>query len=375
MDNNRDYEPLDVFAGQENPDKMERIPLRKEPIPGGVHRPARRRSRRSPVMVIIMILALLAALVMGLLYAGAQSDLRASAASNQALSSENGALHEQLTDVSSKAAHYEEELGIPGGEPDTENMDSSQLASTLQQRLDRLNSKTNDLRSQINALQPPSSVPTGTTETDGRKVAYLTFDDGPSSNTEKILDILKQYNAKATFFVIGTSKLDLIKRIHEEGHTVGLHSNSHEYNQIYSSVDAYFKDLQAISDKVESYIGVAPKVIRFPGGSSNTVSAKYCKGIMSQLTKEVEARGYVYFDWNVSSGDADANKAPASDLVANIKRECGKKSRVCILMHDAPIKTTTVDALPEIIQYLQGEGYSLEALTTDVKPFHHGVNN
>ena len=368
------FDQKDVYAGWDDLGEQEHARRRNAYASHPVHRPGNRRSKRTVALVVIMILALLSAVVFGCLYVGARSDLKGAAASNQSLSSQNGELNQQLTDANSKVEHYEEELGIPGGEPDTENMDSSQLASTLQQRLDRLNSKTKDLRSQINALQPPSSVPTGTAD-DGKKVAYLTFDDGPSANTPKILDILKQYNAKATFFVIGSSKMDLVKRIHEEGHAVGLHSDSHDYAKIYQSVDAYFADLQAISDKVEAQIGTAPKIIRFPGGSSNTVSATYCKGIMSQLVKEVEARGYVYFDWNVSSGDADGNKIPAATLVNNIKRNCNTTKRVCILMHDAPIKSTTVDALPEIIEHLQSQGYSLEALTPDVKPFHHGVNN
>lgn len=370
MENNRyDRSTRDIYAGVQNQEPRQG----HAGPPHGVHRPPSRRKKSTVVLAVVAILALLATLIFGGLYAGAKSDIKKTAASNQTQVSQ---LTQQLEQAQSSINHYQEELGIPGGEPDTEGMDSSQLASTLQQQLDHLNSKTNDLRSQINALKPPASVPTGTEgNDDGKKVAYLTFDDGPSSNTAQILDILKQYNAKATFFVIGSSKLDMTKRIADEGHTVALHSDSHDYKKIYSSQTAYFEDLQAISDKVQNQIGAAPKVIRFPGGSSNTVSKKYCKGIMSALVKSVEGRGYVYFDWNVSSGDADGNNVDPAKLVANVKRECGKKSRVCILMHDAPAKSTTVTALPEIIQYLQGEGYSLEALTTDVKPFHHGVQN
>ena len=370
MENNH-YEPSsnDVYAD----DLTEELRQRPAPPPHGAHRPPSRQGRRTAALAILTILALLAALIFGGLYAGAQSNIKKAAAANQSQVSE---LTQQLTQAQSSISHYQEELGIPGGEPDTEGMDSSQLASTLQQQLDHLNSKTNDLRSQINALKPPVSVPASTDDhDDGRKVAYLTFDDGPSDNTSQILDILKQYNAKATFFVIGSSKLNMTKRIADEGHTVALHSDSHDYKKIYSSETAYFEDLKAISDKVQNHIGTAPKVIRFPGGSSNTVSKKHCKGIMSALVKSVEQQGYVYFDWNADSGDASGNNVDPAKLVANVKRECGGKSRICLLMHDAPAKSTTVTALPEIIQYLQSEGYSLEALTTDVKPFHHGVQN
>lgn len=344
--------------------------------PRGVHKPPRRRSASKAVLAVVTVLALLAAVVFGCMYAGAHSAFKKADASNQSYAGQAAELQQQLAEAQSSIAHYQEELGIPGGEPDTENMDSSQLASTLQQQLDHLNSKTADLRSQINALQPSSSAtPTGGSADDGKKVAYLTFDDGPSANTEKILEVLKQYGAKATFFVCGTSKLELVKRIQEEGHTVALHCNEHDYSKVYASDEAYFQDLQTISDKVEAYLGFAPKIVRFPGGSSNTTSKKYSKGIMTRLTQSLTEKGYVYMDWNADSGDAAGNNVDPAKLVANVKRDCGKQKRVCILMHDAPAKTTTVTALPEIIQYLQGEGYSLEAMTTETKPFHHGVQN
>ena len=210
----------------------------------------------------------------------------------------------------------------------------------------------------------------------GEKICYLTFDDGPSKNTPLILDILKNYNAKATFFVINTGDIGYIQRIHDEGHTVGLHTYSHNYAQLYSSTDAYFNDLQQISDKVESIIGIRPTVMRFPGGSSNKVSAKYCKGIMTQLVTLVQEKGYSYFDWNISSGDADSTTPSYTYIRNNVLNNARNKNSICVLMHDASAKTTTVQALPEIIEGLTNMGYRLEALTPEAYGYHHqNLNN
>ena len=218
---------------------------------------------------------------------------------------------------------------------------------------------------------PVQTVPVKT----GEKVCYLTFDDGPSENTLKILEILKKYNVKATFFVINSKQIGYVKNIYEAGHTVGLHSATHNYAKIYSSTDAYFKDLEEISNKVESIIGIKPNVIRFPGGSSNTVSKKYRKGIMSRLTKLVAEKGYYYFDWNVESGDANQNTASYTYIRNNVLSGAKNKNTACVLMHDSSAKTTTVQALPEIIEGLSKMGYRFEALSDKANGYHHRVNN
>lgn len=210
---------------------------------------------------------------------------------------------------------------------------------------------------------------------EGKKVCYLTFDDGPSDNTLKILDVLKEANAKATFFVIGTSKLSYIKRAKEEGHAIALHSNTHDYAKIYKSESAFKKDLDAIHDKVVAEIGEIPLIMRFPGGSSNTVSKKYKKGIMSKLVNSVEEWGYTYVDWNVDSTDASGNRVAPERIIKNIQTYSKNKGDICILMHDTSAKTTTVEALPSIICYLREKGYRFEALTKDSPIFHQGVNN
>ena len=208
------------------------------------------------------------------------------------------------------------------------------------------------------------------------KTIYLTFDCGyENGNTGAILDALKKHNAKATFFVTGNNQEhdDMIKRAFSEGHSIGLHTYTHDYATVYASEDAYFADLQKVSDLVESITGTKSMIIRFPGGSSNTVSAKYVKGLMTTLTKAVRDKGYQYFDWNCDSTDASGNNVPVEKLVSNAT-SC-TANHVDILMHDTDAKDTTVQALPQIIDYYRSQGYTFKGLTVDSVSAHHGVNN
>lgn len=221
------------------------------------------------------------------------------------------------------------------------------------------------------AVQPGRTV--GTTEQSDEKVVYLTLDDGPSQNTQKVLDILDKYNAKATFFVTGAMPeyKDMIKKAYDKGHTIGMHTYSHDYAKVYASVDSYFQDLDQVAQIVKEEIGYVPCFIRFPGGSSNTISASYCKGIMSTLTKEVQARGYQYYDWNGSSGDGAVRTT--EQLVA--QATSFHDNNIILLSHDSAAKDTTVEALPQIIEYYQSQGYVFKALDLDSYVAHHGVNN
>lgn len=209
----------------------------------------------------------------------------------------------------------------------------------------------------------------------GKKVVYLTFDDGPSENTAKILDILDKYNAKATFFVTGNHPEynKYMKRAAKEGHTIGLHTYTHNYSQLYSSEEAYFDDLQQISDMVEDVTGKKSKVIRFPGGSSNMISANYVDGLMTTLTQKVQEQGYQYFDWNVDSTDASGNNVPAAQIVEHATGS--DEQYINILMHDTDAKNTTVEALEEIIKYYKDQGYVFLGLDTSSYPAHHTVQN
>lgn len=221
------------------------------------------------------------------------------------------------------------------------------------------------------AVQPGREV--GTTEQSDEKVVYLTLDDGPSQNTQKVLDILDKYNAKATFFVTGAMPeyKDMIKVAYDKGHTIGMHTYSHDYAKVYASVDSYFQDLDQVAQIVKEEIGYVPCFIRFPGGSSNTISASYTKGIMSTLTKEVQARGYQYYDWNGSSGDGAVRTT--EQLVA--QATSFHDNNIVLLSHDSAAKDTTVEALPQIIEYYQSQGYVFKALDLNSYVAHHGVNN
>ncbi len=208
------------------------------------------------------------------------------------------------------------------------------------------------------------------------KTCYLTFDDGPSKNTLKILKILKKYDAKATFFVIGTnSNLNYLKKIEKGGHAIGLHSNTHDYGKIYKSTNAFFDDINKLSKKIDKKIGITPKIMRFPGGSNNTISKKYRKGIMSDLVTEVQIKGYAYFDWNVDSGDASGHNVAPNRIVKNVLNQAKKKNSICVLMHDTAAKNTTVTALPAIIEGLKKQGYKFEVLTENTYGYHYKVNN
>ena len=207
---------------------------------------------------------------------------------------------------------------------------------------------------------------------------YLTFDDGPSSDvTVKILDTLKKNNIKATFFICDyeEDKLPILKRMIAEGHTIGIHGYSHDYAQIYKSTDAFIKNIETLKNKLKKDTGYDAFVIRFPGGSSNTISRHYCPGVMSKLVQKVTDKGWMYMDWNVDSTDAEGNNRPTSILISNVKSELMKNRGNVVLMHDTSAKQTTAAALQSIINYGKKNGYTFAPIEKDTVPVHHGVNN
>lgn len=208
---------------------------------------------------------------------------------------------------------------------------------------------------------------------EARGIIYLTFDDGPGDYTNTLLDILDEYEVKATFFVTGRGDDSTIKREYDDGHTVALHTMSHNYAYIYSSVDNYFTDLSQVSDRVKGITDKESKLIRFPGGSSNLVSRRYDgkSKIMSTLTREVEARGYQYFDWNIDSDDA--GRADNPDTVYNNIVSRLKDGPNVVLQHD--IKSYSVEAVERVIKYGNENNFVFEPLKADSYTAHHGVNN
>ena len=203
------------------------------------------------------------------------------------------------------------------------------------------------------------------------KVIYLTFDDGPSAHTPYLLDILKKYGVKATFFVVNTGYISTISRAAAEGHTIAIHSKTHDYKKIYASEDAYFADLYAMQKIIASYTGVATYMVRFPGGSSNTISS-FNPGIMSRLTKALGERGFSYFDWNVNSADAglvDTSEAVFDNVTKGIKQ---RKASV-VLQHDS--HGFSVRAVERIIVWGLVNGYTFLPMNQSSPGCHHGVQN
>lgn len=207
----------------------------------------------------------------------------------------------------------------------------------------------------------------------GNGSIYLTFDDGPSYLTKEILDILDEEGIKATFFV--TSGGEYVKRAYNSGHTIALHTSSHKYSYVYSNEENYFNDLNTVSDSVYNSIGIRCKFIRFPGGSSNTISRNYNKGIMSRLVNAVTNKGYVYFDWNVDSNDAGGDTNNSNKIYNNVINGLSHNKTNIVLMHDSANHRSTVNALRDIIRYGKDNGYSFKAITNDTPVVRHGINN
>ena len=195
------------------------------------------------------------------------------------------------------------------------------------------------------------------------KTMYLTFDDGPSAeNTNAVLDILQEKNVKATFFVVGENvrrNPEVARRIVAEGHTIGIHCDSHEYKKIYASVDSYLADFEAACNTVREVTGVEPRLFRFPGGSINSYNKDVREGIIQEMT----ARGYIYFDWNASLQDA-VKKADPAQLIINARETALGRKKVVLLAHD--VLYPTVQCLEELLD--QFPEYRMEVLTPEVEP-------
>lgn len=202
---------------------------------------------------------------------------------------------------------------------------------------------------------------------DIEKTIYLTFDDGPSERTAELLEVLERYDVKATFFVVnkGTEQAEQWMRdIVAAGHTLGIHTYSHDYNKIYASVEAYLEDFNAMYQVILEATGSAPQVFRFPGGSVNAYNAATYRDIISEMVR----RGFVYFDWNRQTGDAVRGDVPAKTLVENALDRVDTMRRVFLLAHDNTRFTNVVEALPDIIEGYQKAGFTFAALTPEVKP-------
>jgi len=208
-------------------------------------------------------------------------------------------------------------------------------------------------------------------------IIYLTFDDGPTADsTPQILDILQRNDVKATFFVLHYSEQneELIKRENEEGHKVALHGYTHTYSEIYTSADSCMENFRKIQEQVYNTIGEKSTIIRFPGGGSNTISRKYCEGVMTELTQRVIDEGFKYFDWNVDSDDAGRAKT-SDDIYNNVTNGIKPGRSNVVLMHDFAKNNKTIDALDRIIAFGKENGYVFRKITDETPMIRHAVNN
>ena len=236
--------------------------------------------------------------------------------------------------------------------------------------------KTNENKTQTNKVSENKTAESKTTASNGKSIAYLTFDDGPSNITNSVLDILKKHNVKATFFVInsGSYNKTTLQREVNEGHTIGLHAYDHNYAIAYKDDNSYLDGIDKLRAKVKADTGFDSHYIRFPGGSSNTISKRYSKGIMSRITKTAKQRGYKYYDWNVDDDDAGSART-ADDCYNNVVKELRPNRSNIVLMHDFGTNKKILEALPRIIEYCQKNGYTMLPIDDNTPEIHHGISN
>ncbi len=234
--------------------------------------------------------------------------------------------------------------------------------------------------------EEPAVVPAATPQTpeeilaaeaSAEKTAYLTFDDCPvNPETTELLDCLDNLGVKATFFCIATQPNcdEIMADIVRRGHTIAIHSVSHDYSDIYSSNAAFRNDVLSMQQFIKDATGVTTNFYRFPGGSSNSIHKKYGEVSMSGCVNWLESNGFSYWDWNVSSGDADG-KASKEDVINNILEGCECKTEAVILMHSRRDTRTTLEAIPEVVAGLRERGFTILPLTENTKPVHHNQSD
>ena len=207
-------------------------------------------------------------------------------------------------------------------------------------------------------------------------VICLTFDDGPSSVTPEVLDVLKENNIKATFFILDYSEQSksMIQRIIDEGHTLAIHGMSHDYSKIYASSEATLENFTSLQKKIKKDFNYDVKYVRFPGGASNTISRNYCEGVMTEAVKKVQEESLEYYDWNVDVDDAGSARTP-SEIYNNFVDGILPGVENIVLMHDGEGHMPTAKALQEIINYAKENGYVFTAISENTTPAKHSVNN
>ncbi len=226
-----------------------------------------------------------------------------------------------------------------------------------------------DITDNSNATPKDEEAPSAPQDVANEKIAYFTFDDGPTSDiTDQILDELKRLNIKATFFVVGKEiyqKEDILKRIYNEGHSIGLHTYSHDYKKIYSSPDVFLQEMQQTADYINEVLGTDAniKFIRFPGGSAGKLNQEFYD--------QIKSAGYTIFDWNVNLEDGVRPDATVEELINNAKIVSNKIPERIILAHCNLNNKNTVKSIESIYEYYKAQGYTFAPINNNTKEFHY----
>ena len=207
-----------------------------------------------------------------------------------------------------------------------------------------------------------------------QQTVYLTFDDGPSANTPALLDVLAEKGVQATFFVTAQcpDHLDDLTRAAAQGNVIALHTYSHEYSEIYASTAAFWADIDRLNEVIREKTGQYSTLLRFPGGSSNSVSRHYGgSALMKELAAQCGERGIAYFDWNVDTKDAEGGTRSAQSIVQRALDGAEGLENVVILMHDGGMNKTAPEAAAAIIDAFRARGCAFDTLNHLTVPVHH----
>lgn len=321
-------------------------------------------------MILVVILLTITVLAVIAVVQGVQiHKIKLGNESRAAQNAEQAETIERQTKQLEEQMHELEELRRQKNELETLTQQQSERLAALEAQVAAAAATTSTTSSGgYQALYPDFYAPqTYSANSAPNKTAYLTFDDGPSGNTDIILQTLQEENVKATFFVVGTDdagNLARMRRIVQEGHTIGMHSYSHSYKKIYASVEAFLKDMYQVFNLIKDTTGVTPTCFRFPGGSINS----YNKAVYKDIKAEMIRRGFVPYDWNVSSGDASTTKYTPEQLTGHVLNGIGSKSRIIVLMHDSSSKEDTAQAVRQIIIGIREKGFIFAPLDYQTKP-------
>lgn len=319
------------------------------------------------ILLIILSLLIVSLLILGgLFYFTNDREKTNYKTENQSLHAQISALEEQLQekeDFISGQADYITELTTQLA--DCQNTIADDEDDEDEKDDDDDSSSSSDYRKKYPDLYAGATY--SEEDTSDLKV-YLTFDDGPSDLTPQVLDLLDKYDAKATFFVVYTDNekyTSYLKDIVDRGHTLALHSYSHNYDKIYKSVDAFLEDFEKVYNWVYEETGERATLFRFPGGSTNGK-----KSVVNDIIAEMERRGFIYYDWNVSSGDG-SNLTTTENILENVCTNVGSFDMPVVLMHDGAGKNATLAALPTILKTLADDGYEFCALDEKLEPIQY----